>query len=675
VIVSGGRNAGTGGPGGTGGHWSDPAPATGCCIVQPFGSFTPLSPQATEQTAYLRSDFPAGDPSSLCAESCYTPLVTASQVPAGTHFGEYKGEECPHFFCGPRFRGASPDGKHIVLESQSPVRLTETPNEGQHALYEWSEGSLQMVSLLPEGETNEHGGAVALGATLGQHNEDARHAVSNDGSRIVFTTASGEEHQEHLYLRDTTIGTTVRLDLPEGGAATGSQAPRYMTASADGARIFFLDEAGLTRASSPGGEDLYEYDVQAPAGSRLKDLSVDRTEAAGVANVIGASEDGSYVYFTAAGALAAGASPAGECGGNNPSPSDTLSCNLYVSHEGAIALVAGLSQQDYPDWEAVNLSHLTGRVSPNGRYLAFMSQRSLTGYDNEDVSSKSPGERLDEEVYLYDSGSSSHPPTLVCASCNPTGARPVGQEYHPSGSEQIDLVGADRVWQEDTWLAALVPPWTRFDGAEARYQSRYLSNDGRLFFDSHDPLAPQDVGGSWGVYEYEPPGVGSCTTAASGYSERAAGCQSLISSGTSGSESAFLDASETGGDVFFLTYQDLVPGDYNDTPHVYDAHECTAASPCSPVSPVASPPCESGDACKAAPNVQPAVFGAPPSATFSGRGNLAPAAPVVPKKVVAEKTTVKCKQGKARNKHGVCVAKSKRRKAKKSDQRSAKEGK
>ena len=277
-----------------------------------------------------------------------------------------------------RFLGASPDGKHIVL--LSPAQLTETPNEGQQALYEWSEGALRMVSLLPEGETNEHGSAVALGVTLlGEDNPDAACCLRRRLAHRVRgkTTVGGKEH---LYLRDTTTGTTVRLDLPEGGAVTGAQAPQYMTASADGARIFFIDEAGLTRESSPGGEDLYEYDVQAPAGSRLKDLSVDQTEPAEVANVIGASEDGSYVYFTAAGALAAGASP-GECGGN----SDTLSCNLYVSHEGVIALVAGLSRPDYPDWTAVNLSHLTGRVSPNGRYLAFMSQRSLTGYDNRDA--------------------------------------------------------------------------------------------------------------------------------------------------------------------------------------------------------------------------------------------------------------------------------------------------
>ena len=47
-----------------------------------------------------------------------------------------------------------------------------------------------------------------------------------------------------------------------------------------------------------------------------------------------------------------------------------------------------------------------------------MSERSLTGYDNRDANSGVP----DEEVFLYDADTG----RLVCASCNPTGARPVG---------------------------------------------------------------------------------------------------------------------------------------------------------------------------------------------------------------------------------------------------------
>jgi hypothetical protein len=162
------------------------------------------------------------------------------------------------------------------------------------------------------------------------------------------------------------------------------------------------------------------------------------------------------------------------------------------------------------------------------------------------------------------------------------------------------------------------------------YQYRYLSNSGRLFFDSPDALVPADVNGQEDVYEYEPAGIGGCQGPGHGqnagvvFSEGESGCVGLISSGTSPEESAFMDASETGGDVFFLTKSRLSSQDYDTSYDVYDAHECTAASPCAPLVPLVPPPCTTGDACKAAPTPQPAIFGAPSSETFSGAGNIVP---------------------------------------------------
>ncbi len=90
-----------------------------------------------------------------------------------------------------------------------------------------------------------------------------------------------------------------------------------MTASSDASRVFFLDDAGLTTQPSASGEDLYEYDLAKPAGERLTDLTADAGESADVQAVLGASDDGSYVYFAAAGALTpnATANP-GECDGH-----------------------------------------------------------------------------------------------------------------------------------------------------------------------------------------------------------------------------------------------------------------------------------------------------------------------------------------------------------------------
>ena len=72
---------------------------------------------------------------------------------------------------------------------------------------------------------------------------------------------------------------------------------------------------------------------------------------------------------------------------NRIEPGET--CNLYVHHDGATKLVAVISGEDAPDW-SVNCRS-TARVSPDGVWLAFMSQRSLTGYNNRDAVSGKPG--------------------------------------------------------------------------------------------------------------------------------------------------------------------------------------------------------------------------------------------------------------------------------------------
>jgi hypothetical protein len=74
-------------------------------IVEPRGQ-TLLSPQATEQTIYLRDD----------AVGNFTPLVTAANVPAGVKLGGELGSAL-------EFQGASPDLSHVVLESPVAIDL------------------------------------------------------------------------------------------------------------------------------------------------------------------------------------------------------------------------------------------------------------------------------------------------------------------------------------------------------------------------------------------------------------------------------------------------------------------------------------------------------------------------------------------------------------------------
>ena len=644
-------------------------------VVQPQGLFTPLSPEASEPTAYLRTDYFNGNVTEHCeasyphtSSSCYQPLVTRANTRTGAVFGELKVSdgECTQIICGPHFVDASPDLSHIILSSEA--QLTTSLPQGWAGDYEWSNGQLQPLP-----------GRLAGMETIG-----ARHAISADGGRVILNGNGG------LDLFEVAKGETVRLDAAEPGCGKcGNGGGEFQNANGDDSRIFFLDaerltvDSGAVRDESEESEDqhdLYECEIVEVAGKaqcNLSDLTppmVAGGEPADVHAVLGVSDDGSYVYFAAGGALAPGSVPNG-CH-RTSSEFNTEGCNVYVRHDGVTRLVAAGWIQDggIPRFER-------SRVSPDGRWLAFMSSKGLTGNDTRDAISGQP----DDEVYLYHAETSPsgalEPGKLICVSCDPAGERPVGVALEEG---------------EGPVAAASVPRWLEFASGEkgatgTRYQSRYLSDSGRLFFDSEDALVSQDVNGAQDVYEYEPAstrtgedvpaGEHACSPSSTSGSEvfkpahafevggvkgeEGAGCVALISSGTSSEPSSFVDASETGGDVFFLTASKLAPQDFDSAPDVYDARECTSASPC-PASVVAPPPCTTEASCKPPPTPQPSIYGLPASATFSGPSNLTPTPPPPPKKVT--KKTVKCKKGFVKNKKGKCVKKPKKRskKAKKS---------
>ncbi len=599
------------------GEYSEFSSDLSLAIAEPHDE-TPLSPEATEATPYLRDN----------ASGSYRPLVTASNVtPPGTPFASSTEQDL-----FPHVAAATGDLSRIVLASADA--LAPGANAGSNNLYEWSQGRLQLVSELPGGEANTE--AAELG-----RNYETRNALSDDGSMVFFSKGL------NLYVRNTVTKKTVQMNLPAGVPAPPPAEASYEIASVDGSKVFFLDDEPLTSESmlsdvpegTSGFEDLYVYDTV--TGS-LTDLSVDHNagEAANVQHeVVGTSEDGSVVYFVATGKLAPGAVSGAD--------------NLYVASETGVAwssprLVAVLSGADNLDWAGSDVAngklyYLSSRVSPDGRYLAFMSDAGLDtvnfpdGYDTRDAVNGQP----DEEVYLYDKATGS----LRCVSCNPTGQRPQGVFDEggngPRGSSGRNLFDPEEIWAK-RWIAADIPGWTRVSEQDAglrvsvSYQSRALSDEGRMFFDSTDALVPQDTNGTTDVYEYEPQGVGSCV--------RPGGCVSLISPGTSPEESVFLDAGGKGPgggeseDVFFVTAASLVRRDVDTAYDVYDAHLCSAAVPCAGA-PVSPPPCGSGDSCKAAPSPQPSLFGAPASATFSGAGNVAPPTAPEPPVVIHKKLT------------------------------------
>jgi hypothetical protein len=229
------------------------------------------------------------------------------------------------------------------------------------------------------------------------------------------------------------------------------------------------------------------------------------------------------------------------------------------------------------------------QVTPDGGFAAFPSTLPLTGFN-------SAGHR---EIYRYAASTGK----LNCASCDPTGVEPTS----------------------DSTLAS---------------NGLSLTNDGRIFFTTAEPLALRDTDNRQDVYEWEEPGAGNCEPSSPNYSRGANECLSLISSGTSPFDSILLGAGSDGTDAFFFTRDSLAPQDENGpSAKLYDAreHGGFAFKP-------EPPSCKSSDECHGPGSPPPP----PPDVHVNtgASGNESPPA----------KTN--CKPGFVK-KHGKCVKKPK----------------
>jgi hypothetical protein len=496
------------------------------------------------------------------------------------------------------YGGASTDFSRIFFAAAGALIPGASSKDGFN-LYEWSasrpEGEkLRLVSVLPNKGTARASFSTGFGrgndvAQCNMAGSVARHAVSADGSRVFWTYGGGEPPAAPRPLFARVNGSeTVQIDAPNQGEGIEGKGGEgvFWDASVDGSRVFFTDSLHLTgqatAASSSAEPDLYVYDFGAPAGKRLTNLTADATEAASVQKVIGASADGSYVYFTAAGVLDHIANGEGE----SASPGGR---NLYAWHDGTTRFIANLSTAGVGE----------ARVTADGRHLAFLSDKSITGYENDIAGGfpacaltsedKPEGGRGCSEAYLYDAEEDA----LACASCNPSGARPLGP---PARGGMTSF---------PTWSTPYEQP-------------RFLSDDGdRLLFQTRDALAgSRDTNGQADVYQWEAPGTGSCKADSPTFHEANGGCLDLISTGTSSDDSYLLDASFNGNDIFFSTRQALVPEDEDERYDVYDAR-VGGGFPAGP-----RPNGCDGESCRG-----PATAADPPlvagSMTFQGRGSRA----------------------------------------------------
>jgi hypothetical protein len=530
------------------------------------------------------------------------------------------------------FAGESGDGAQMLFQTPAALTKGATSTVGNgNDLYDSAGGIPRLVNVLPDGE-------VDANATFGgpATRADFSGVISADGSRVFWSdVVTGK-----VYVRENPLGPQGECTVTEDTCTVAVSAgpAKFWTASEDGRYAFYTE-----------GEKLWRFDVQRGTREELAGMGAD------VQGVVGASKDGSVLYFVAGGALHSEKNSWGEIatkrvceegGSGGPgspayeeehgSLAPGIGCNLYLWRVGQplqfIAPLAAkddnlrqLGANDYQagDW-VPGLATRTAEVTSDGSHLVFESTQHLTGYDDSVLGEGGL------EVFVYSAGSG----RLWCASCDPTGAPPDATIEEGNGA---------------TGATSHLPV-----SASNTFMRRWINEEGtEVFFDSSQPLVSQDTNRRQDVYEWEAEGTESCPTQTPARLD--GGCVFLLSGGESKDLSYFADASASGSDVF-LTHRGPLgqTGPLDDKVHLYDVRVGGGF-------PQTSLAC-TGTGCQGVPPAPP-LFATPSSSTFSGVGNFAPSGPA--KKVT--KKAVKCAKDKKLSR-GKCVkvkGKKKKTKAKK----------
>ncbi len=519
----------------------------------------------------------------------------------------------------------SANGEHLIFASTS--RFAPGGSEGGNvSVYDRDlrTGETHVVSNAPSTEDFPVPlpclqGEGKCDSAEGNSNGISELAISTDGSRVLLGQKVSEDADHnvywHLYMD---VGDSVRsIDLTPGVIAKHGEAAEFSEGvlfdgiSEDGSKVFFTTKDKLLAGDTDESADIYVAEV----GESAAHLKLVSTGPSGPSNSDACDPLGNkaHTHWNSLGAgascdalaVAGGVAAAGDDvyflspelldGASNGTENQP---NLYLAGEGsAPRFIATLSPNDSTVLDSLAQAgkpHSADfQLTPSGRFAAFTSVLSLTGYENAGFS----------EVYRYDAAAHGGEGGLGCASCNPTNAAAVG-------------------------------------GSGLASNGLSLTESGQVFFNSNDVLALRDTDNLQDVYEWEPLGTGSCEAGGPTYSTLFQSCLSLISSGTSPFPSSLLSASENGTDVYFFTHDSLAPQDHNGPlTKIYDARSDGGFFELSQ-----SPPCASSEECHGAgsPAPSPPQIG---TVLKTSEGN-APAAPQPPK----------CRKGFARA-HGRCVKK------------------
>ncbi|HEV2856907.1 MAG TPA: hypothetical protein VGW80_00710 [Solirubrobacterales bacterium] len=364
--------------------------------------------------------------------------------------------------------------------------------------------------------------------------------ISDDGAKLFFQS----EETGSAYLR---------IDGKETVEIGG-----YFAAASHDGRWAYVTGTNLTPDSPQDVAGLYRFDTEDPDAG-LEFLTPTGTNLPYEGH-FQTSANGASVFFGGEGAIV----PEAEQGKQN----------LYVWHDGEVHLVATMTLDQAKPQEYMS--------SPNGSWFAFGAYTRLTDYDNRSKTAcvnfaagdvKGPDGKgvACKQIYRYDVENDE----LICASCPPDGSPVTGNAR----------MGPENVEGDFNFPRAML-------------------DDGRVIFDTTEPLSAQDSNSNRDVYLFD----GSDTT--------------LISGGRSNSRSEFDEASADGSSIFFTTVDQLVGQDKDTVADVYVSRVNGGIAAQNPPPPRGE--CIRDD-CKETPNSGPEVP-AGGSEALSGPGNVEPKA-------------------------------------------------
>ena len=406
-----------------------------------------------------------------------------------------------------------------------------------------------------------------------QYLEGEYRKISDDGRVIYFMAQACESaagiHQNQLWARVeasksyfATESHCTRTAGDPGGACNAPSNPESEDFASDGSRAFFTTNQQLVNADTNEEADLYAYTLPTAANpSGHLDYITGSSQHPQYEHILRASNDGSAVYFLAKGVLA--------------SNHDSLDQQAV---EGDENLYVWLKNAKYPEGETKFIGPITNsgdldylsyfsEITPNGRYLLFMSTSTLVETDTDNSF----------DIYRYDADTGE--------------MQRVSTDFSGVGGNADGLSG-----------------YLPYNTAN-RHAHPAMSSDGeKIVFTTDEALSPDDGNGTWDTYLWTK------------------GRTYLISSGAVGPNgeegsapppfaTALIDGSGT--DIYFSTAQAMTADDVDSVSDVYDARigggwSFAESSPCS------------GEGCQPSA-VTPTKGAAPATDRTGGKGNYRPA--------------------------------------------------